>query len=107
MAISPVMPGESGVVEREIGVQKVLTVPQLGALGSEVESCRESKECRFSRRSDLMPPGEKAVRTKSFPGRAVAHGPVFHNSIHRYFVITLRIALTSMKQLFSFAHVDG
>jgi hypothetical protein len=26
---------------------------------------------------------------------------VFHNSIHRYFVFTLRIALTSIKQLFS------
>jgi len=31
----------------------------------------------------------------------------FHNSIHRYFVLTLTIALTSMKQLFSFGHVDG
>ena len=34
-------------------------------------------------------------------------GPVFHISIHRYFVFTLRIALTSLKQLFSFALVDG
>ena len=32
---------------------------------------------------------------------------VFHNSIHRYFVFTLIIALTSLKQLFSFACVDG
>ena len=32
---------------------------------------------------------------------------VFHNSIHRYFVFTLRIALTPIKQLFSLAGVDG
>ena len=32
---------------------------------------------------------------------------VFHNSIHRYFVFTLRIALTPMKQLFSLVRVDG
>ena len=32
---------------------------------------------------------------------------VFHNYIHRYFVIALRIALTAMKQLFSLADVDG
>ena len=31
----------------------------------------------------------------------------FHNSIHRYFVRTLTITLTSMRQLFSFASVDG
>lgn len=31
----------------------------------------------------------------------------FHNSIHRYFVSTPIIALTSMRQLFSFACVDG
>jgi hypothetical protein len=29
-----------------------------------------------------------------------ATGPVFHNSIHRYFVLTLQVALISMKQLF-------
>jgi len=33
--------------------------------------------------------------------------PVFHKSIHRYLVLTLRIALTSMKRLFSLSHVDG
>ena len=32
---------------------------------------------------------------------------VFHNSVHRYFVFALRIALTSMKHLFSLAGVDG
>jgi hypothetical protein len=32
---------------------------------------------------------------------------VFHNFVHRYFVFTLRIALTSMKRLFSLAGVDG
>jgi hypothetical protein len=32
---------------------------------------------------------------------------VFHNSIHRYFVFTLRFALTAMNQLFSLADVDG
>ena len=32
---------------------------------------------------------------------------VFHNSVHRYFVFTLTIALTSMKRLFNLADVDG
>jgi len=32
---------------------------------------------------------------------------VFHNSVHRYFVFTLKIALTSMKRLFNLAGVDG
>jgi hypothetical protein len=32
---------------------------------------------------------------------------VFHSSVHRYFVFTLRIALTSMKRLFNLAGVDG
>jgi hypothetical protein len=32
---------------------------------------------------------------------------VFHNAVHRYFVFTLRIALTSMKRLFNLAGVDG
>jgi hypothetical protein len=33
--------------------------------------------------------------------------PLFHNSFHRYFVFTPRIALTSIKQLFSLSLVDG
>ncbi len=37
----------------------------------------------------------------------VAHGRVFHNLIHRYFVITRINALTSVKQLFSLSRVDG
>ena len=41
------------------------------------------------------------------PSARYERGPVFHSSINRYFVITPIIALTSMKQLFSFAHVDG
>jgi hypothetical protein len=32
---------------------------------------------------------------------------VFHNSVHRYFVFSLRIALTSMKRLFNLTSVDG
>ena len=32
---------------------------------------------------------------------------VLHNFFHRYFVFTLRIALTSMKRLFNLAGVDG
>ena len=39
-------------------------------------------------------------------GHAVS-GALFHNSMHRYFVFTLRIALTSIKQLFSLIRVDG
>jgi len=39
--------------------------------------------------------------------RGVDSSRVFHNSIHRYFVFTLRIALTSTKQLFSLSDVDG
>ena len=31
----------------------------------------------------------------------------FHNSIHRYFVFMPKIALTSIKQLFSLSRVDG
>jgi hypothetical protein len=34
-------------------------------------------------------------------------GLVFHNSIHRNFVFTPKIALTQIKQLFSLSHVDG
>ena len=32
---------------------------------------------------------------------------VFHNSIHRYFVFTPRMALTLMKRLFNLTGVDG
>jgi hypothetical protein len=40
-------------------------------------------------------------------GTASKMARFFHNSIHRYFVFTPRIALTSIKQLFSLCGVDG
>jgi hypothetical protein len=50
----------------------------------------------------------ESIKSVGFVAEAEsAKGPVFHKSIHRYFVITPIIALTSMKQLFSFARVDG
>ena len=52
--------------------------------------------------------GREASRARlSFRNREVSNSRVFHNYIHRYFVIALRIALTAMKQLFSLADVDG
>lgn len=39
--------------------------------------------------------------------RKEAKRPRFPHSVHRYFVFTLTIALTSMKRLFNLADVDG
>jgi hypothetical protein len=41
------------------------------------------------------------------PGTISAQFLFFHNSIHRYFIVAPRIALTSIKQLFSLCRVDG
>jgi len=52
--------------------------------------------------------GREASRARiSFRNREATYSRIFHNYIHRYLVIALRIALTVMKQLFSLADVDG
>jgi hypothetical protein len=54
--------------------------------------------------SNTVPIPQVSIKAAVQPQQS---GLFFHNSIHRYFVFTLRIALTSIKQLFSFACVDG
>ena len=84
----------------------------LGSLGSQSGRLRRDVKSRkplsvAARRRTAAAQRARWAKWKAAMAQQVSSDRFFHNSIHRYFVFTSKIALTQITQLFSLSHVDG